>query len=144
MKKIIRFLDKLEDRVRGFLSHKPIFYGFVAGVGMVFFWRGVWHMIDTISGNIVDPGGESFATADLLVWDGLISIGIGSAMLLISGSFVSTFIGNEIIISGLRGEKKLVEKTEAEVKTETGAIARVEEKLEIISSRLEKLEKRNT
>ena len=61
-----------------------------------------------------------------------------------SGSFVSTFIGNEIIISGLRGEKKLTEKTESEVRTETGAIAEISDRLDEVAERLERIEKKIT
>ena len=52
-----------------------------------------------------------------LWWDGPLSVLIGAVVLLMSGVFVSNFIGNEIIISGLRGEKKLAERTEKEVKS---------------------------
>jgi len=144
MKKILWFFDKLEDRVRGFLSHYPIGYAFVAGLGMVLFWRGIWHTIDMVSGILVNPSGEYFVITNRLVWDGLVSIAAGSVLLLMSGSFVSTFIGNEIIISGLRGEKKLTEKTESEVRTETGAIAEISDRLDEVAERLERIEKKIT
>ena len=45
-KKIIKFFDKLEDVIRGHLSRFPILYGMLAGIGIVLFWRGVWHTAD--------------------------------------------------------------------------------------------------
>lgn len=138
---LYRFFDKLEDRVRGHLSRQPIFYGFVGAVGIVLFWRGVWHIADYYSA-IIFPTSPS-PTIDLANFpDGLLSLIIGTILLLLSGLFVSNFIGNEIIISGLRGEKKLAEKTEAEVKTETGAIGEIQEELKKISKQLDQLLKK--
>lgn len=143
--RIIRFFDKLEDAVRGWFSHKPILYGFIGGVGTVLFWRGAWHTADWISAvafNGVDGSSTISAIDSGVFWDGLASLIIGSLMLLATGLLVSNFIGNEIIISGLRGEKKLAEKTEIEVKTETGAIGDMQEDLKEISARLRALEER--
>ena len=119
-------------------------YGFVGGVGVVLFWRGVWHTTDFLSHLIYNGEVPPETTIDLWglpVWDGLISLVIGSLLLLVTGIFVSSFIGNEIIISGLRGEKKLTEKTEKEVETETGVLATVIEKLDRIEKRLDSLGK---
>jgi hypothetical protein len=44
--RIFHFFDKLEDRVRGFLSRKPTLYAIIAGFAIVLFWRGVWHTAD--------------------------------------------------------------------------------------------------
>src|SRR3989338_1372837 len=96
-----KFFDRLEDNVRNHLSHYPIIYAFIAGVGIVLFWRGVWH------------------TADLFAFmTGPVSTVIGVIILLMAGLFVSFFIGDSIIIAGIRREKKLVERTELEIETE--------------------------
>ena len=131
--RLYRALDKLEDKIRGWFSHYPIIYGFIGGIGVVLFWRGVWHTADWISAVLMDwRTGNS--TVDLAAFpDGPLSFIIGSVLLLLTGLFVSNFIGNEIIISGLRGEKKLAEKTEAEVKTETGAIAEIRDEVRKLS-----------
>lgn len=140
-----RFFDKLEDKIRGFLSHWPILYGFIGGVGVVLFWRGVWHTADWISSVLLDWQLDACGmnTTDCVVFpDGPLSLLIGSLLLLMSGLFVSSFIGNEIILSGLRGEKKLAEKTESEVKTETGALAEIKEELVRIRRQLDGLKKK--
>ncbi|MFA5932387.1 MAG: hypothetical protein WC793_03350 [Candidatus Paceibacterota bacterium] len=113
----MNFLDKLERKVRGKLSHYPIFYAFVGGIGVVLFWRGVWH------------------TADDLNLGSLISIIIGVVILILTGVFVSSFIGNQLIISGLVGEKKIAEKEEGELQTE-------EMRLKSLQSTLNRLEKK--
>ena len=139
---VYRFFDKLEDRVRGWLSHWPIIYAFVAGIGIVLFWRGVWHTTDWLSAILMGwrTGNQ---TIDLSTFpDGPISFIIGSVMLLMTGTHVSSFIGNEIIISGLRGEKKLTERTEQEVRTETGAIGEIKTDVKKIAARVEAIEKK--
>lgn len=140
-----RFFDKLEDKIRGFLSHWPILYGFVGGVGVVLFWRGVWHTADWASSRLLewqlDACGANTVDCAVLP-DGPLSFLAGSVFLLMSGLFVSNFIGNEIILSGLRGEKKLAEKTETELKTETGVLAEIKAELKRISIRLDEMEKK--
>lgn len=141
LKKIFYFFDKLEDAVRGWFSHYPIPYALVGGVGVVIFWRGVWHSYDylmwrfftlTSEGSTVDLGGLPW-------WDGPASLLIGSCLLLVTGVFVSSFIGNEVIITGLKGEKKTAEKTEEEVKTEAAAISGVRREMEALRKEVEKL-----
>src|SRR3990167_1176866 len=99
-KKVVRFFDKLEDKIRAKLSHTPIFYGFLGGIGVVLFWRGVWHIADDIN------------------LSSIVSIITGSIILLLTGVFVSAFVGNRLIISGLIGEKKLAERAEEEIESE--------------------------
>src|SRR3989338_9831586 len=125
--KIIHFFDKLEDRTRSRLSRSPILYAFLGGIRVILFWRGIWHAADNI---------------DL---SSLASIIVGTAILLITGVFVSAFIGNRLIISGIYGEKKLAEKTEDEIETEETKIQklqstlnRVEKKIDILESEIEK------
>ena len=145
VKSVIRFFDKLEDKVRGKLSHKPIVYAFLGGVGVVLFWRGIWHTMDYLMTLIAAklPTSEvgSIDIGALPWWDGPISIVVGSTLLLISGIFVSSFIGNEIILSGLKGEKKIAEKTELEIKTETSALKKIREQTEQLSKQIGEIEK---
>lgn len=76
------------------------------------------------------------------ILDGPLSFIVGSILLLVSGIFVSNFIGNEIIISGLRGEKKLVDKAEEEVKTQADILEEINGEIKKIYARLDDLEKR--
>jgi len=140
MKKILRFFDRLEDIVRGALSRLPILYAFIAGLGMVLFWRGAWHTFDALSQFFLDPSGRYFPISYSQLMDGPTSLLISFLLLLATGSFVSTFIGNEIIISGLRHEKKMAEKTEEEVETEGDAITHIKKELQKINDRLEQIE----
>mgnify|MGYP001599588976 CR=1 FL=1 len=123
VRKIVRFFDKLEDRVRGKLSHYPILYAFIGGAGVVLFWRGVWHLADEM--NI----------------DSVVSIIIGSIILLLTGIFVSAFVGNRLIISGLIGEKKLEEREESEIETEEAQLINLQITLNRIEKKLNHLEK---
>ena len=114
----------MEDRIRGALSRHPIVYTFIGGVGIVLFWRGVW------------------LTADLFPFmTGPVSIIISVALLLLTGLFVSFFIGDEIIIEGLRQEKKITEKTESEIKAEEATLRQIRKTLEDIEAKLNKLSK---
>ena len=119
----MNFLDKLERKVRGKLSHYPIFYAFIGGIGVVLFWRGVWH------------------TADDLNLGSLISIIIGVVVLIITGVFVSSFIGNQLIISGLVGEKKIAEKEEGELQTEEMRLKNLQSTLSRLEKKLDHIDK---
>lgn len=123
-KAIIRFLDKLEDRVRIRMSHKPILYAFVGGAATVLFWRGVWHLAD-------DYGMSS--------WESLL---VGAGVLLITGLFVAAFIGEQVILSGLKGEKKSVDKTEDEIRKEAQELFNLRREFDEIADRLERIEKK--
>ncbi|HBD24516.1 MAG: hypothetical protein A2566_03820 [Candidatus Zambryskibacteria bacterium RIFOXYD1_FULL_40_13] len=135
-KKISQYFDKVEDRTRGRLSHTPFFYAFLGGIGVVLFWRGVWHTTDFITALLL--GVEPFSYAGLL--DGPLSLIIGSVLLLITGVFVSVFVGNRLIISGLKGEKKIVEKTEEEILSEENQIEKLQKTLNKVEEKLESIE----
>ena len=96
--KLFKIFDKLEDKVRANLSRRPRTYALIGSIGIVLLWRGVW--------MIADDFGLS----------GLASALLGIAVLLSIGLFVSFFVGSEIIISGIRAEKRIDEKTEEEIK----------------------------
>lgn len=119
MKKILRFFDKLEDNTRSELSKHNFLYAFVGGVAIVIFWRGVWITADTIP----------FLT-------GPVSILISVAVLLVTGLFVSFFVGSDIIISGLKKEKRLDERVASEVKTELDILNDMQSKMNNIEQEL--------
>ncbi|MDQ5962583.1 MAG: hypothetical protein QG653_390 [Patescibacteria group bacterium] len=129
-KSIDIFFDHLEDAIRGRLSKHPFIYGFIGGSGVILFWRGVWHTADWLQANTL--------------WGGVVFSDVGSMLtgiivLLMSGLFVSVFIGDSILISGLRHEKKVTEKTEDEVAGEKADIEVINEHIEDISAKLEKI-----
>lgn len=123
-KHITVFFDKLEDKVRIALSHYPIPYALIGGVGIVLFWKGVWETAEYF------PllGGPPSAV-------------LGAVILLVTGLLVSFFIGDSIILSGYKHEKKLAEKTEAEVRSEKDAVQNILSKLDAIEKRLDVLDK---
>jgi hypothetical protein len=142
-KKLYNIGDKLEDRIRAYFSHYPIIYALIGGVGVVLFWRGVWHTADFIMLKITSwqsaEGGIDLSNE--LWWDGPLSLLLGAVILLLIGVFVSNFIGNEIIISGLKGDKKMAEKTEAELKNEQRELSEAKKELDEIAARLKQVEK---
>ncbi|MFA6430406.1 MAG: hypothetical protein WC229_02000 [Candidatus Paceibacterota bacterium] len=142
MKKILRFFDKLEDRVRIRLSHRSIFYALVGGSLVVLFWRGIWHSADIL----MEKGAEMymyngslfgkilyyvFYEPNTIVWTAL--------LLLLTGLFVATMIGDRIILSGLKHEKKVEEKTEVEVRQEEEQIVLLNKKVAQISKDIEEI-----
>lgn len=104
MRKILnaihKVLDYIEDEARIKLVHHPLVYAFIGSVGIVSIWRGIWYISD-------DWGVSSWAS---LIFGILITV--------LTGLFVSFFIGENIIISGLNKEKRIDEKTEEEIHME--------------------------
>ena len=126
-KNIQKGLNQWGVMVRGKLSHYPVLYALLGGIGIVLFWRGVWH------------------TADDMNMSSILSLIIGFLLLLSIGVFVAEFIGNKLIMTGLIGEKKLTSKEEGEIETEESqlknlqsTLSRLEKKLEHIDEDLEK------
>ncbi|MEI6057411.1 MAG: hypothetical protein WCQ60_00380 [bacterium] len=112
-KKVFIFFDKFEDHIREYLSKRPILYTLIGGVAIVLFWRGVWHTADILAAR----GG----------WLGVIfyepvNLVITAVILLATGLFVSYFIGDTILLSGLKHQKKVADKTEKETREEEGQI----------------------
>ncbi|MFA6476477.1 MAG: hypothetical protein WCV68_03645 [Candidatus Paceibacterota bacterium] len=121
IKKILNFFDKLEDHVRTSLSKYPIAYALIGGVGIVLFWRGVWGLSEEIG----------MTNLEALI--------ISTIILLLTGLFVSYFIGDRFIISSLKGEKKIIEKTKEEIINEESEIKKVLTKLNDIENKLDEL-----
>ena len=128
MEKIIKFFDKLEDKIRRKLSRCPIIYASVGSVGIILLWRGVWMTADMFN----------FMT-------GPVSVIIGIVILLLIGLFVSFFIGDQIIISGIKAERRIDEKTEEEIRHEIITLSNIKNDLDEIKNQIkeirEKIEK---
>ncbi|MDO8591060.1 MAG: hypothetical protein Q7R65_03740 [bacterium] len=130
MVKAVKFFDKLEDKTRGRLSRVPITYALIGGIAIVLFWRGIWDLADTLASQ---GGWLSF------VFHPMISLLLSVIILLGSGLFVSFFIGDRIILSGLKHEKKVEEKTEAEVREEEAMLTALHTKLDHLTREVEEL-----
>ena len=143
MKWLFTFFDRLEDKIRSRLSHYPITYALVGGVSIVIFWRAVWHLTDFIPYLNTLEGT-------------LVTLAVSVFVLLVSGLFVSFFIGDRIILSGLHNDKKVIEKVRQaikeaeqiegevheEVEAEAGEVADVIKSLTKIEHRLASMEKK--
>ena len=123
--RVVNFFDKLEDNVRGHLSHYPVIYTIIGGIAIVLFWRGVWHTADLLQGQ---GGVIGF------LFSPVVNMIIVAIVLLMTGLFVSYFIGDTILMSGLKGEKKVADKTRKDVKEE-------EEKLGQLRSTIKDMKK---
>lgn len=104
------------------MSHYPILYAFLGGVGIILFWRGVWH------------------TADDINMGSILSLIIGFFILILIGVFVAEFIGNKLIMTGLIGEKKLEEKEEGEIETEETQLKNLQNTLNRLEKKLEHID----
>ena len=128
LKKIVHFFDKFEDKVRAILARHPVVYAMIGSIGIIVLWRGIW--------GIADEYGMSSVT----------SIIVGTVILLVTGLFVSFFVGEQIIISGINEEKRIDEETEEEVKFQSISRIQMQWKLEgmlkKLDRRLERLEEK--
>lgn len=122
-KAIVNFFDRLEDKVRSSLSHRSFFYAFIGGVAHVIFWRGVWHTGDDL---------EKLGGFWQWFFSGPVSVIWATIVLLLTGLFVANFIGERIIISGLKKEKKVTDKTAREVESEDNQIRSLESKVDLL------------
>jgi hypothetical protein len=96
----------------------------------VLFWRGVWHTADILQ----EQGG----------WLGWLfyeptNMVIVTIILLASGLFVSYFIGDTILLSGMRGEKKIADKTEREIREEEFEIKKIQASIKEIEKDVEQI-----
>jgi uncharacterized membrane protein (DUF106 family) len=125
IKKVLNYFDKLEDRVRGHLSQYPVIYTIIGGLAIVLFWRGVWHTADILEakGGVIG-----------FIFSPVVNLVIVAIVLLMTGLFVSYFIGDTILMSGIKGEKKIADKTQKEVAEE-------EEKINELRSTISEMKK---
>ena len=141
--KPLSFFARLEKRIRHKLSHHPVLYALLGGIGVVLFWRGVWHTADAL-GMIYLAWRSSPLMPDLVpLGDGLISLAAGALLLLSTGLFVSDFIGAEVIATELKEDER---RTGSEMKAEEKSIAEMAKELkqatDHLDSHLESMEKK--
>lgn len=107
-KKIYDYFDILEDKIRTKLTHFPLIYALIGSITIVSIWRGIWEVSDQLG----IPG-----------WTSVVG---GIAIAMLCGLFVSFFIGENIIISGINQEKRIDEKTEKEIKEEDNILREIQ------------------
>ena len=137
-----KFTSKIREKITIYLSHRPGLYALIVGIGVVWFWRGVWHGTDLINSYfVIFQNNLTIDAASSPWWDSGLSLVAGIVVLYFTGAFTSSFIGNELILSGLRGEKKLTQKTESEIKGEEEFISDIKEELSDMTEKIKELEK---
>jgi len=130
IKKVVDFFDKFEDRVRGSLSRFPVIYTLIGSVAIVLFWRGIWHTADILQAK----GG----ILGILFYEP-VSMIITVVILLATGLFVSYFIGDTILISGLKQQKKSAEKTKKDIEEEEKEIVVLEDTILEIKKEMDEI-----
>jgi len=115
---IYKLLNHWGTKFRHKLSHWPLLYAFIGSIGVVLIWRGVW------------------AIADDMNMSGFMSLALGVFISISSGLFVSFFVGDKIIIAGIKNEKRIDEKNEEEIKQEEETLIKIEKDLKVIKEEL--------
>lgn len=121
--KPLKLFDLIEDRIRHYLSHWPIFYALVGLVGVVLTWRGIWHVADDFALNS---------------W---LSVTLGVLILLSSGLLVAIAIGDEVLINAWRGRRKVTEIRLEEALTLAERVEEIKKLLDRIEARLGAIKK---
>ena len=115
-KKVVDFFDKLEDHIREHLSHHPVVYTLIGGTALVLFWRGIWHTADILQAQGGWLGWIFYEPVNMV---------LTAIILLATGLFVSYFIGDTILMSGLKHEKKIADRTERDVQEEESRLTEI-------------------
>jgi uncharacterized protein YneF (UPF0154 family) len=118
---VVKVYNRFEIKLRHKLSHWPILYAFIGSIGVILIWRGVWMIADDIG------------------MSGFVSMALGVLISIITGLFVSFFVGDKIIISGIKKEKRIDEKTESEIKKEEISLSEIKKDLREIKDDIEEI-----
>lgn len=129
-KKVLIFFDKFEDRVRGHLSNYPIIYTIIGGVAIVLFWRGVWHTADILQSKGGFLGFLFYEPVNMIIVSGI---------LLATGLFVSYFIGDTVLMSGLKHQKKITDREEKEIKEEEITLNKIESEIKEMKEEMDEI-----
>lgn len=111
----------IEERARKYFEQFPFIHAFLAGVGVILFWRGTWEI------------------ADIYRLNPFTSVFIGILILGGIGLFVQTFVGNAIIIKNVKSEMSLEKKSEREVAKFEKEVIKEEITLTELSNKLDTL-----
>lgn len=135
LKRLIKRFTNFEFKSRTFLSRHQVFYALLGGAGVVLYWRGVWHLSDYL-----ESGTQN--TFLKIIFSPLGSLVLGVCLLLSIGLLVQEFIGADVIISGIRKEKRDIDKTEEELIKEEKKEKEEERLIKEIDDHLHDIEKR--
>lgn len=126
--KVLKSLDKLEDYVREHLARHPLFYAFLGGIAVVLFWRGVWDTADIL-----------YTRKGFLHWFfyGPNQVIFSTLLLMLMGLMVSVFVGEKIIISGLRHEKKVEDRTEEIIEEEVVTLKHIRDEVRALKAEID-------
>lgn len=111
----------IEERARKYFEQFPFIHAFLAGVGVILFWRGTWEI------------------ADIYKLNPFTSVFVGILILGGIGLFVQTFVGNAIIIKSVKSELSLEKKSNKEVAEVEKAVAQEEVTLIHLANKLDTL-----
>ena len=118
---VVKYFDKLEDKVRMRISKYPITFALVGGFAIVEFWRGIWQITDYALFKWFELPADG-------VWSNVISIIVGTVIILMTGLYVSLFISDDVLVSGIKKDRKEFEKVIEKIqKEESRAITQVAE-----------------
>ena len=106
--------DRMEDKLRRHLASHPVIYALIGGVATVLFWRGVWHTADALA--------ERDGWIGWLFYEP-VSLVLSLIVLLVTGLFVSFFINDVMLMTGLKQEKRIATETKKEVEAEGTEVA---------------------
>lgn len=125
--RILKLFDKLEYYTREHLAEHPLFYSFLGGVAVVLFWRGVWETADILAQR-----------NNVLKWFlyGPNQVVFSTLILMLMGLMVSVFIGEKIIISGLRHEKTVEDRTKEIVEEEVVTLKHIRDEVRSLKAEL--------
>jgi hypothetical protein len=124
MKYITNILLQIESRSRTFFERAPFIHAFLAGIGIVLFWRGIWHIADEIK------------------LSSMASLVIGAILLGAIGLFLHTLVGNAIIIKNVEKDTTTSKKTEKELLEVEANIQQEELTLQTLQKELDKIHKK--
>ncbi|MBP9766143.1 MAG: hypothetical protein KBD12_02900 [Candidatus Pacebacteria bacterium] len=134
LKYLSKKINNIEFKNRTFLSRHQILYALLGGAGVVLYWRGVWSFSDYL---------ESKNAIFKIIFSPLGSIILGIVILLGIGLLVQEFIGTDIILSGLKKEKKRdIDKSEKELIREDLEDFKQEKLIKEIDKHLHDIEKK--
>ena len=146
IKWVVKYFDGVEDRLRAKLSHRSILYAIIGGTLTILFWRAIWHTADKImvGESFSYMAGESKRILESVGWGGFIfyepvTLIWTFFLLLLTGLFVSIMIGDKIILSGIKHEKRVDQKTEEEIEAEEVEIKDLAKKIVVMSEDIEEI-----